>query len=207
MEWNTESTPFTYPCFVVWRTLSDGTRKGRAVVDIRALNQITDAQYISTVDCSAFFHQWRVRPQHRHRLTVPSHYGQEMFNVAVMGFRNSVAYVQRQIDQLLRPCRAFARAYVDDIVIFSRTSKEHALHLTEVFEILVQRRITLSPKKSYICYPTIKLLGQKVDALGLATDEEKLRAITNLDFPRTLRQLETYLGLTGYLRQYIPMYA
>ena len=68
-------------------------------------------------------------------------------------------------------------------------------------------RISINPRKAYLGYPTIQLLGQKVDSLGLSTSEEKLKAITLLQFPATLRQLETYLGLTGYLRNYIPYYA
>lgn len=112
MERTSTATPFSFPCFVVWRTLSDNTRKGRVIVDIRALNKISmpdaypvpsqadilaavqGAKYILTVDCSAYFYQWRVNPEHRHRLTVASHCGQETFKVAVMGYRNTPAYVQ-----------------------------------------------------------------------------------------------------------------
>jgi hypothetical protein len=43
--------------------------------------------------------------------------------------------------------------------------------------------------------------------LGLATAEQKLEAIRKLRFPDTLKELETYLGLTGWLRQYVPYYA
>ncbi len=111
------------------------------------------------------------------------------------------------IDRILRPQRKHARAYVDDIVIFSRTLQEHEQHLQEVFQVLSDKNICLAPEKSFIGYPSVQLLGQRVNALGLATTDDKLRAITSLEFPRTLRQLETYLGLTGYLRQYIPHYA
>ncbi len=139
MSWTNESTSFSYPVFCVWRN-QDGERKGRVVVDIRGLNALTqpdayplplqadiiallrDCPFITVIDCSAFFYQWRVHPLDRHKLTVVSHRGQESFNVAVMGYKNSPAYVQRQIDRLLRAFRQFARAYVDDIVIFSRTA-------------------------------------------------------------------------------------
>ncbi len=225
MEWTTTATPFSFPCFVVWKTTPEGERKGRVVVDIRALNKITmpdaypvpsqadilaavrDSGFISTVDAASFFYQWWVNPAHRHRLTVSSHRGQESFKVPVMGYRNSPAYVQRMIDRILRPFRHFCRAYVDDIVIFSSTLKEHLEHLRLVFSALSKMNIHLSPRKSFLGYPSVQLLGQKVDALGLATAEEKLAAISNLSFPRTLTQLEKYLGLTGYLRQYIAHYA
>jgi hypothetical protein len=40
MSWSTTSTPFSYPVFVVWKTLPSGEHKSRAVVNIRGLNQI-----------------------------------------------------------------------------------------------------------------------------------------------------------------------
>ena len=73
MEWTKRATPFTFPCFVVWKH-ANGTSKGRVVIDIRALNKITLADaypvpsqvdilaaikgstHISTVDCSSFFY-------------------------------------------------------------------------------------------------------------------------------------------------------
>lgn len=111
MEWTTTATPFSFPCFVVWKTTPEGEKKGRVVVDIRALNKITmpdaypvpsqadilaavrNAGFISTVDAASFFYQWWVNPTHRHRLTVSSHRDQESFKVPVMGYRNSPAYV------------------------------------------------------------------------------------------------------------------
>ena len=224
MEWTTSATPFTFPCFVVWKETPDGP-KGRVVVDIRALNKITvpDAYpvpsqteilsllmhctHISTIDAASFFYQWWVKWKHRYRLTVSSHRGQETFLVPVMGFRNSPAYVQRMIDRILRPFRSFCRAYVDDIVIFSTSLQEHIRHLNLVFGALSEMNIHLAPHKAYLGYPSVHLLGQRVDALGLATAEDKLAAIRNIEFPRTLAALERYLGMTGYLKQYVPYYS
>ena len=56
-------------------------------------------------------------------------------------------------------------------------------------------------------YPDIGLLGQQVNSLGLTTSEEKFRVIKYLTYPETLGALEYYLGLTGYLRNYIYFYA
>ena len=111
------------------------------------------------------------------------------------------------IDRILRPFRAFACAYVDDIVIFSISLDEHQAHLHQVLGALKSFNICLAPEKSFIRYPSVALLGEQVDAFGLATAADKLTAISQLAFPQTLRQLEKYLGMTGYLRQYIPYYS
>ena len=88
-----------------------------------------------------------------------------------MGFKGSPLYVQRQTDNILRPVRDFARAFIDDIIIFSHSLEEHVDHLRQVFQILKDKRIDLSPTKLFIGYPSIKLLGQRVDALGMSTPE------------------------------------
>lgn len=40
-----------------------------------------------------------------------------MSNVAIMGYVNSVAHVQREHDFMLKDCRDFLRAYVDDLPV------------------------------------------------------------------------------------------
>lgn len=147
-----------------------------------------------------------MKEEHRHRLAVVSHRGQEIFNVAVMGYKNSPLYVQRRIDTILRAC-PFRLAYVDDIVVFSRSLQEHVEHLQSVFRTLNAYNISQKPSKAFIGYPSVQLLGQHVDGLGMTTAKDKLAAITVVEFPKTLKVLDKYLAMTGYLRHYIRFFA
>ncbi len=99
-----------------------------------------------------------------------------------MRFKNSLVYVQRQIDTLLRPYQ-YAKAYVNNVVIFSKTLEEHLTHLCTIFQLFVKREISIKPSKAFLGYPTVSLLGQRVNSFGLATAEEKLKAIAQLKFP------------------------
>ncbi len=119
-----------------------------------------------------------------------------VFQCCVMGYKNSVAYVHRQIDRLLWPNKKFAYVYVDDIVIFSQTLTEHVQYLQSIFSILKENNISVKLTKAFLAYPIVQFLGQNVTSFGLSTLEEKLKAISKLKFPLNLRQLETYLGLT-----------
>lgn len=224
LRFSTQPTPYSWPCFVVWRDTPQG-RKGRVVIDIRGLNEITEDDayplplqadmialiagypYIATVDGVAWFHQFNVQRPDRKKLTIISHRGQEESSVALMGYKGSPPYVQRQTDAILRPLRDFVRAFVDDIIVFSKTLEEHVSHLRQLFQLLRERRASLSPGKSFLGFPSVTLLGQRVDSLGMSTSEEKVKAITALRFPSSLRDLEIFLGLTGWLRNSIPRYA
>ena len=190
-------------------------RKRRVVVDIRGLNQITqtdaypmpsqsdiiaavaECSHISIVDAQRYFYQWAVREEDRYKQTVITHRGQEQFNVTVMKFKNSPAYVQRQTDLMLKEFRDFARTYIDDIVFFSVSLDQHIEHLDKGFQRLSKYDVTLSPRKSFLGYPSIVLLDQVVDAFEMTTSEEKLATITKLAFPRTLKKLKTYVRLTN----------
>ena len=93
LQFTTQPTPFSYPVFMVWKTLPDGSRKGRAVVNIRGLNNLIlpDAYplplqldiiasmhgctHISVLNASSFFYQWRLHPDYWHMVTVVTHRG------------------------------------------------------------------------------------------------------------------------------------
>lgn len=81
ISWVKQPTLFSFPIFVVWRTVPSGSgedrkmiRKGRVVVDIRGLNKVTttdayplplqhdiikalaNCPFITTVNAASFFH-------------------------------------------------------------------------------------------------------------------------------------------------------
>ena len=120
---------------------------------------------------------------------------------------NSIAYAQREIDRILRPIKDIACAYIDDIVCGFETLKEHIADLHKLFTILSKANVFISPKKTFLEYPDISLLDQKINAFGLATTEDKLEAIANIQYPTILEDLEHYLDLTEYLRNYVHYYA
>ncbi|TKA26197.1 hypothetical protein B0A54_16888 [Friedmanniomyces endolithicus] len=134
--------------------------------------------------------------KHCDRFSVVSYCGREHFNVAVIGYCNSVQYVQRKLDSFLREF-PFASVYVDDIVIALRTEQEHESYLYAVFGKFKQYNICLSPKKSFIGYPIVTLLGQRVDAFGYSTNADRIVALCDLAFPVTGSNLAHYLGAVG----------
>ena len=83
---------------------------------------------------------------------------------------------------------------------------EHLAHLETIFNTFNEMRISIKGIKSFIGYLSATLLGQRVDAFRLSTAEEKIAALKDLAFPKTLGDLEVYLSLTGWLRQYVPYY-
>ena len=102
---------------------------------------------------------------------------------------------------------ALARAYVNNIIYRAKSLSDLLDKLRILFDIFLKYNISIKPIKSFLNYPDVGLLGQQVNSLGPTILEEKLKAIKHLIYPKTLGTLEYYLGLTGYLRNYIHYYA
>ena len=140
-------------------------------------------------------------------MTVVSHRGNEQWNVAVMGFKNNFAYIQRQIDGLLRLFKTFVKVYMGDVVIFNQTLKKHTNNFQHIFNLFDKMNIALKLSKSYVGYPTVALLKQKVDNFGFNSSVDKLEVIRAIKFPRKFKDFETYVGMINYFRNYVPYYA
>ena len=224
MRYISQSTPFSYSIFVIWRdTLEE--RKERTIINIRGLNNIikfnsyslflqsnvivivADYFYIFTVDVVGWFYQFNVKRSDRFKFTVVSHCGQKEFSVALINYKSSSPYVQRQTDKMFRFCKHFAKAYVNDIIIHSRSLKEHLVYLRQLFDFFRSKRVSLVASKFYLKYSSIILLGQRVDSLNITTIEKKIAAIISLIFLASLKKLKTFLDLTDWLRSFIERYA
>ena len=51
-------------------------------------------------------------------------------------------------------------------------------------------------KKTFLRYPSLPYLGQRVSSIRIIIVEDKILAILDLAFPATLKDLEYYLSLT-----------
>ncbi len=156
LQYTTNLTLFSFLVFVIYKTNQHGRRKGRAVVNIRKLNELVlpdsyplplQSEIIANVqgytnlavlDAASFFYQWRLHPDHRFMFTVIIHPGQETFQVPIMGYINSVAYVQREIDNILRSVWSWAQAYINDIVCGAKSLLDLLEKLRALFEIFSQ---------------------------------------------------------------------
>ena len=51
------------------------------------------------------------------------------------------------MNSVLGPFHAFARVYLDDVIIFSKSAEEHAEHVRSVLEALRKNELRLNPDK------------------------------------------------------------
>src|SRR6185437_12050999 len=80
-------------------------------------------------------------------------------------------------------------------------------HLRQVFDILRANQLYAVEEKCQFAATEIKFLGFIVGRNGLRVDPQKVQAISEWPSPANLKEVQQFMGLTNYLRKFIPRYA
>lgn len=88
---------------------------------------------------------------------------------------------QRMVDTVLSPCEQFPLAYLDDIVVYSKTWEEHLHHLRQVLRQLHTAGLRVNPQKSKVGFRELDYLGYTVGGGQLKPQKRKVEAIRTAD--------------------------
>ena len=101
--------------------------------------------------------------------------GKYQFNRVPFRLAQAPAYFQKLINDVLKGCN-FVMGYLDDIIIYSRSEKEHLEHLEEIFIRLKAAGLKLKLEKCCFFKKPIQYLGHLISADGIKPLPEKLKA-------------------------------
>ena len=215
------TSPWASPIVLV--TKKDGNV--RFCVDYRKLNQVAKfdaypmprieelidtigpAGVITTLDLAKGYWQIPVDEESKDKTAFTTPFGLYEFEVMPFGLHSAPATFQRMINHTLRDCWPFARAYIDDIVIFSRSWEEHLVHLQGVFTCLQTAKLTINVSKCQFGRNEVRYLGHVIGGGTVRPDPQKLEAVNNYPKPVSKKEVRAFLGLAGYYRRFVPHFA
>lgn len=102
--------------------------------------------------------------------------------------------------------RKFALVFFDDILVYSQTVQDHILHWRTVLQALREHQLYAKLSKCIFGLLEVKYLGHIISIKGVATDPTKIDIIQKWPTPKTVTELRSFLGLTGYYRRFIQGY-
>ena len=171
------------------------------------LDRLGSAKFLSTLDLSRGYWQVPMSEDSQAKTAFTTPFGLFQFKVMPFGLQGAPATFQRMMDILLNDVGEYASAYLDDVVIFSRTWEEHLLHLEEILRRLGRAGLTVKTKKCQFGMQQCTYLGHIVGNGEVRPECSKQQAVYDFQTPKTKKQVRTFLGLTGYYRKFIPGYS
>ena len=218
-QWITPSTaPYASPILFVRKP--DGSL--RLCVDYRGLNavtkkskyplplidetiaQIRKAKIYSKIDIRQAFHRLRMDPDSEELTTFSTRYGNYQYKVMPFGLCNAPSSFQRFMnDGFMDMLDRFLSIYLDDLIIFSGSRKEHREHLRQVMQRLDALGIQADIKKCKFYTTEVKYLGLIITPEGIKMDPERAEVIRNWEKPTSLTEVRRFLGFLNYYRRFI----
>lgn len=219
-------SPYNAPLWIVPKKLDhSGIKKWRIVIDYRKLNEKTiddkfpipniegildrlgRAQYFTTLDLAKGFHQILVNESDRKKTAFSTPSGHFEYVRMPFGLKNAPATFQRLINNILRKYNKICVVYLDDILIFSTSLKEHIDNVNTVLAALRKANLKIQVDKCSFFSKETEYLGHVLTRDGMKPNPAKVSDIVNLKLPETQKQIRSFLGITGYYRKFIKDYA
>ncbi|KAF7496125.1 Transposon Tf2-6 polyprotein [Sarcoptes scabiei] len=188
-----EKSRSSYAFPVVLANKKDEGEKKRLCVDYRKLNEITyneifpiphiqdiedrliHAKWFSVLDISNGYHHVPIDPKDRDKTAFITKY--ELYQWKVMPF--------------------------DDIVVFSRTAKEHLIHLRKVLMACRKENIRLKASKCQIKMSSISYLGHQISQNQIKPLQSNVEAILKAKTPQNAKGVRSFLGQVNYYHRFI----
>lgn len=191
----------------------------RFAVDYRKLNAVTkqftyhtigssQAKLFSTLDLASGFWQIPMDSDTKHKSAFVTPSGVYQWKRMPFGLVNAPASFQALMTQVLRGLNwKTCLVYVDDILVFSNSFKEHLQHLEQIFTRLTEAGLTLKPSKCAFALSSVKYLGHVLTKDGVQVDVSKTDTVRSFPIPRNQKELRSFLGLCNYYRKFVKGYS
>ncbi|KAK5833607.1 hypothetical protein PVK06_017458 [Gossypium arboreum] len=93
--------------------------------------------------------------------------------------------------------------FIDDILVYSEIEAKHDEHLCTVLQVLREKELYAKFSKCEFWLRDLTFLGNVVSAEGIRVDPRKIEAILEWKPPRSVSEIQSFLGLAGYYRRFV----
>ncbi|QRW27779.1 Retrotransposable element Tf2 protein [Rhizoctonia solani] len=198
----------------------------RLVVDYRKLNDVTHknvyplprqdnlmaklrhAKMFTKLDLRWGYNNVRIKEGDEWKTAFRTKYGLFEYLVMPFGLTNAPAAFQHFMNDLFRDLiDVTVVIYLDNILIFSENPEDHPAHVREVLSRLMKNQLFCKLSKCHFHVTTVDYLGIVISPSGFSMDQKKIEAVTSWPQPKTVKQVQAFLGFVNYLRRFIPNFS
>jgi len=172
------------------------------------LNNLQGMKYFTKIDIISAFNNVCMKDGHEHLTAFLTCFSLFELLVMLFGLTGAPATFQRFInDSLCEYLDQFCSAYLDNILIYSKTKEEHVQHVCKVLERLQSAGLFAKLSKCEFFVTETKFLGLIVGWDRFKMDPKKVKTILEWSTPRSATDVLWFNGFYNFYRRFIRDYS
>ncbi|WVZ80549.1 hypothetical protein U9M48_028017 [Paspalum notatum var. saurae] len=199
---------FIHPSSSPWVTVKN--KYPLPHIDIM-FDQLAGARAFSKIDLRSGYYQIKIREERDApgisnipKIAFSTRCGLYEYLVMSFGLTNAPAFFMYVMNSVfMNELDKFVVVFIDDILIYSKSEKEHEEHLRIVLTRLREHKLYTKFSKCAFCLKEVSFLGHILSEKGVAVDPSKVEDVLNWKQPETITEIQSFLGLAGYYRRFI----
>jgi hypothetical protein len=172
------------------------------------ISQLGKWAWFTALDLQSGFWQIRMAPEDMKKMALVTKTGLYDWTIMPFGLKNATSTFTTTMSLVFKELGGeFLKVFVDDLNVHSEVWEDHLRHLEAVLVKLREVNLNLNPGKCCFAARSIAFLGHVVSHEGTQPDPDKIDAVVHFPVPKTVTDVRSFLGLTGYYRNYVQGYA
>lgn len=168
---------------------------------------LADASVFSVMDLQSGYWQLEVSPEDRHKTALITKYGLFEYTKMPFGLCNAPSKFQRCMELIFRGIQwKTLLIYIDDIILYSSSLNDHFEKLNEVLSRLKNTGLKLKSSKCEFIKDEVVYLGHVVCKDGIKPNPKVIESIKNWKVTESVKEVQRFLGLCNYYRQFVPKF-
>ena len=161
------------------------------------MDLLGEAAYLTKLVLSKGYYQILMAEEDVQKTAFSTPFGKFEYIRMPFGLKNAPTHFQRAMDNVLSLLFSCSSAYIDDVIIFSKTFDSHQVDLDNVLYALSSYGFTIKPSKCVWAARSVEYLGFEVGEGRLSVPEARIKSISSITLPQTIKQLCSFLGTVG----------
>ena len=137
------------------------------------LVKISGSKYYTKIDLNSGYYQFSIEEKYKHKTCFSTPFVNFQFRMIAQGLSGTPATFQNGMNFLLGDIDNVS-VYLDDILIYNKTLKEHLSTVDMVLKTLQGTGLAISVNKSVFVYKEIEYLGFKIDRNGITSTDKNI---------------------------------
>ena len=161
-------------------------------------------EMLSFMDGFSGYNQIKMHKDDVAKVSFVTDFGVYCYLVMAFGLKNAGATYQRLVSKIFSHLIGKTmEVYVDDMLVKSLDKADHVEHLREAFQVLRHHKMMLNPTKCAFGVGSGKFLGLMVSKRGIEANPDKIKAILDMEPPRSIKDVQKLTGRVAALGRFI----